>query len=156
MLLRTIQGEDTRFFTLDRLRVRTEIDEDGGVCNSEATLAIRVQDARELVVAEGNGPVDALSNALRKALRCFYPDLDQVHLSDYKVRVLNSDDGTAAAVRVLVEHRDGERRWHTVGVSTNILEASWQALADGIRYYLLKKRQGELAASAALASAQRT
>ncbi len=156
LLLRTIQGEDTRFFALDRLRVRTEIDEDGGVCNSEATLAIRVQGARELVVAEGNGPVDALSNALRKALRCFYPDLDQVHLSDYKVRVLNSDDGTAAAVRVLVEHRDGERRWHTVGVSTNILEASWQALADGVRYYLLKKRQGELAASAALASAQRT
>jgi 2-isopropylmalate synthase len=141
LLLRTIKGEDTRFFRLDRLRVRTEIDKEGGYCYSEATLALQVGSERELVVAEGNGPVDALSNALRKALRRFYPDFDQVHLSDYKVRVLNSDDGTAAAVRVLVEHRDGERRWHTVGVSTNILEASWQALADGIRYYLLRRSE---------------
>jgi 2-isopropylmalate synthase len=99
---------------------------------------MRVQGARALAVAEGEGPVDAMSKALRKALADSYPELTPVHLTDYKVRVLDPELGTAASVRVLVEHQDGSRTWNTVGVSTNIIEASWQALADGIRYHLLR------------------
>jgi 2-isopropylmalate synthase len=98
---------------------------------------MNVQDHRELAVAEGNGPVDALSNAMRKALRSLYPSLDDVRLTDYKVRVLTPQDGTAATVRVLIEHSDNGSSWNTVGVSENIIEASWQALADGLRYHLL-------------------
>ena len=137
LLLRTIQGEQTDFFSLERLRVRSEKGGSGVDC-SEATIVVAVQGYRELAVAEGIGPVDALSKALHKALCRFYPSLQTVRLADYKVRVLNPEDATAAVVRVLIEHHDhGERSWHTVGVSANILEASWQALADGIRYHLL-------------------
>ena len=137
LLLRTIRGEQTDFFSLDRLRVRSEQGGGGMEC-SEATVAVLVQGHRELAVAEGVGPVDALSKALHKALCRFYPCLEAVRLADYKVRVLNPEDATAAAVRVLIEHhdQDGEHSWHTVGVSANILEASWQALADGIRFFL--------------------
>ena len=136
LLLRTIRGESTDFFERERLRVRSEQDESGVDC-VEATLVMHVQDDRRIVAAEGEGPVDALSSALRKALDAFYPSLNKVRLSDYKVRVLTPQDGTAASVRVLVEHRAGEKIWNTVGVSSNILEASWQAIADGIRYHLL-------------------
>ena len=136
LLLRTIRGEDTNFFKMERLRVRSEQDENGVDC-VEATLVMHVRDQRKIVAAEGRGPVDALSHALRKALDAVYPTLSEVRLSDYKVRVLTPQDGTAASVRVLVEHRAGEEIWNTVGVSSNILEASWQAIADGIRYYLL-------------------
>jgi 2-isopropylmalate synthase len=135
LLIRTIQGEDTDYFNLERLRVRSE-DGQGGAC-SEATLAIDVGDHRALVAAEGSGPVDAMSNALREALLGFYPELNDVRLSDYKVRVLNPEEGTAAQVRVLIEHHVDGRSWHTVGVSNNIIDASWQALSDGIRYHLL-------------------
>lgn len=138
LLLRAIQGEDTSFFELERLRVRTEM---GGSDHSEATVALRVADHRELVVGEGNGPVDAMASALRKALKGIYPELERIHLTDYKVRVLTPDRGTAAMVRVLIELRNGASAWNTVGVSTNIIEASWQALADGIRYYLLRMRK---------------
>lgn len=137
LLLRTIRGEATEFFTLERLRVRSEMNASGGE-GAEATIAVRVQGRRELTAAEGNGPVDALSNALRKALCTFYPSLADVRLADYKVRVVNPEEGTGAVVRVLVEHRDDTRSWNTVGVSANILEASWQALADGLRYHLLR------------------
>lgn len=136
LLLRGMQGEQAEFFTLERLRVRTEMDA-SGVEHSEATLVVHVDDSRELVADEGAGPVDALSRAMRKALVGFYPDLEPVRLTDYKVRVLNPGAGTAAQVRVLIQHSDGVRSWNTVGVSENILEASWQALADGIRYHLL-------------------
>ena len=135
LLLRAIQGEETNFFSLERLHVRSE-HSDAGEEYSEATIVVRVQGHRELAVAEGVGPVDALSQALHEALCRSYPSLEAVRLADYKVRVLNPKDATAAVVRVLVEHHDGERSWHTVGVSANILEASWQALADGIRYHL--------------------
>ena len=137
LLLRSIRGEVTEMFTLDRLRVHSEQHERGAI-SSEATVAIFVDGARELAVAEGVGPVDALSKALQKALCRSFPRLSAVRLADYKVRVLNPEDATAAAVRVLIEHRDdtGEYWWHTVGVSTNILEASWQALSEGIQYYL--------------------
>ena len=134
LLIRTLQGEDHTYFTLERLRVRSE-DGNGGTC-SEATLALDVEGKRTLVAAEGTGPVDAMSNALRQALSGFYPRLNSVRLSDYKVRVLTPEDGTAAQVRVLMEHSDHAIRWHTVGVSNNIMEASWQALSDGLRYHL--------------------
>ena len=144
LLLRTIQGEATHFFERERLRVRSEQDEAGASC-VEATLVLRVQNHRQIVAAEGDGPVDALSNALRKALGAFYPSLEAVRLSDYKVRVLTPQDGTAASVRVLVEHRtEQDEAWNTVGVSTNILEASWQALADGLRYRLLHTKAAAL------------
>ena len=137
LLLRTVRGEQTDFFSLDRLRVHSE-QSGGKMERSEATVAVLVQGHRELAVAEGVGPVDALSKALHKALCRFYPRLEAVRLADYKVRVLNPEDATAAVVRVLIEHHDtgGEHSWHTVGVSANILEASWQALADGIRFFL--------------------
>ena len=136
LLLRAIQGEETDYFALERLRVRSEKDGDEFE-TSEATIVIRVEGQTELVAAEGVGPVDALSLALKKALISFYPQLEDVRLTDYKVRVLTPRDGTAASVRVLVEHQDGQNVWNTVGVSDNILEASWQALADGVRYHLL-------------------
>jgi len=151
LLLRTIRGETLDFFTLERLRVRSEQDATGTAC-VEASVVIQVGDAREIVAAEGSGPVDALSSALRKALHPFYPTLSATRLSDYKVRVLTPQDGTGAAVRVLVEHRaDDGTTWNTVGVSTNILEASCQALADGIRYHLVSK-QGETEASVSVAA----
>ncbi|MCK9910191.1 hypothetical protein MXD81_13685, partial [Microbacteriaceae bacterium K1510] len=88
--------------------------------------------------AEGNGPVNALDNALRKALETHFPSLAEMHLADYKVRVLDESEATAAKVRVLIESvRNGER-WSTVGVSTNVIEASWEALFDSIRYLLWK------------------
>ena len=134
LLLRTLQDEVPDFFGLDRMRVWSGQDDEAQTV--EASLALTVQDERTLAVAEGNGPVDALSNAMREGLLSFYPSLDGVRLSDYKVRVLTPQDGTAATVRVLIEHGDGARTWNTVGVSENILDASWQALADGMRYAL--------------------
>ena len=86
---------------------------------------------------EGNGPVNALDVALRKALRPVYPAIDSFRLVDYKVRILDGQNGTAATTRVLIDTRNGHRRWSTVGASTNIIEASWQALADSIEYGLL-------------------
>ncbi len=137
LLLRKIQGEKTDFFQLERLRVRSELNNEEADC-SEATIVVTVDGRRELIVAEGVGPVDALSNALRKVLVSFYPGLEDVRLADYKVRVVSPEDGTGAFVRVLVEHTDGSATWSTVGVSANILEASWQALADGVRYQLMR------------------
>ena len=89
-------------------------------------------------VAEGDGPVDALNNALRKALQPIYPELGEMKLVDYKVRVLNSDAATAATTRVVIESKDGDERWGTVGVSENVVEASWIALCDSIEYKLSK------------------
>ena len=109
--------------------------------NSSATIKIRVGDKEEITAAEGDGPVHALDSALRKALYVFYPELRKSRLSDYKVRVLNPQAATAAKVRVLIESTDGEDVWSTVGVSTDIIEASWIALVDSIEYKLLKERQ---------------
>jgi 2-isopropylmalate synthase len=104
---------------------------------SEATVKVRVGDEIFHEVAEGNGPVNAMNLALRKAIQQFYPRLGEVHLTDYKVRILDSQSGTAAMVRVLIDSTDGERSWTTVGASTNIIEASWIALADGVEYFIL-------------------
>ncbi|MGH6798479.1 MAG: alpha-isopropylmalate synthase regulatory domain-containing protein, partial [Roseiarcus sp.] len=91
--------------------------------------------------AEGNGPVNALDAALRKALTPSYPEIGATQLFDYKVRVLDGRDGTAASVRVLVESGDHHRRWNTVGCSTNIIEASWSALADAFEYAIIATRE---------------
>ncbi len=104
---------------------------------SEATVKVRVGDRIFHEVAEGNGPVNALNLALRKAIEQFYPRLSKVHLKDYRVRILDSTSGTGAKVRVLIDCTDGERMWSTVGASTNIIEASWRALSDAVEYFVL-------------------
>jgi 2-isopropylmalate synthase len=106
---------------------------------TEATVKVRVGEQEIHTVATGNGPVHALGRALGRALRDTYPELDQVHLTDYKVRILDSDAGTAATTRVLIDFQHGPRAWSTVGASTNIIEASWQALADSMEYALLDR-----------------
>jgi len=104
---------------------------------AEASVKVRVGPQLVHTVAEGNGPVNALDAALRKALLDVYPQLSSVKLVDYKVRILNGDTGTAAQVRVLIDTKNGARRWSTVGASTNIIEASWRALADSMEYAVL-------------------
>jgi len=106
---------------------------------SEATIKVKVDDRIVHTAAEGDGPVDALDKALRKALLQFYPDLMAVKLIDYKVRILEETAGTASQVRVLIESSDGRENWRTVGSSTNIIEASWLALADSMEYWLTKR-----------------
>jgi 2-isopropylmalate synthase len=107
---------------------------------AEATVKVRVEDQVKLTAAEGSGPVDALASALHNALSDVHPELRSVRLTDYKVRILNSDKGTAATVRVLIDFQDGEATWTTVGASPNIIEASWQALSDSMEYALLAAR----------------
>ena len=108
---------------------------------SEATIKVETPLGKQYTVAEGNGPVNALDKALRKALEEFYPNLSEVQLVDYKVRILDEYAGTAAKVRVLIESTDGKRRWGTVGVHENVIEASWQALVDSIEYKLMKDEE---------------
>ena len=106
---------------------------------TEATVKIRVNGQKQLTVAEGDGPVHALDSALRKALARFYPELAEIKLTDFKVRVVNVREGTAARVRTIIDSSDGEETWSTVGVSTNMIEASWHALVDSVLYGLHKK-----------------
>jgi len=106
---------------------------------AEAMVKVKVNGELVHTAAEGNGPVNALDAALRKALVRFYPALERVKLVDYKVRILEESAGTAAQVRVLIESSDGEAEWRTVGASPNIIEASWQALADSLEYWLWKR-----------------
>ncbi len=108
---------------------------------SEATVKIRIGNTILHEVADGNGPVNALNRALRKAIREYYPRIHDVHLSDYKVRILDSASGTAAMTRVLIDFTDGERSWTTVGASTNIIEASWIALSDAMEYFILTETE---------------
>jgi 2-isopropylmalate synthase len=108
---------------------------------SEAIVKVKVGAEVMHTAAEGNGPVNALDQALRKALLQFYPQLAQIRLIDYKVRILEESMGTSSLVRVLIESSDGVDEWQTVGSSTNIIEASWLALADGLEYWLLKQRE---------------
>jgi 2-isopropylmalate synthase len=103
---------------------------------AEATIKLVVNGEELHTVAEGNGPVDALDNAMRKALLPVYPELAQFQLADYKVRILDGENGTASTTRVLIDTRNGYHRWSTVGASTNIIEASWLALADSVEYGL--------------------
>ncbi len=110
---------------------------------SEATVKVKIGDRIFHTAAEGNGPVNALDNALRKALLQFYPQLANVQLTDYKVRILNPHAATAATVRVLIDSADGQRRWTTVGVSPNIIEASWLALTDSVEFALMQPHTAE-------------
>jgi len=142
LLMKKAVGGYRRFFELIGFRVIVEKRREDEEAVSEATIQLKVGGVIEHTAAEGRGPVGALDNALRKALEKFYPELQEVRLLDYKVRVLAAGMGTAARVRVLIESGDAEHKWGTVGVSENIIEASWQALADSIEYKLLRNRSG--------------
>ena len=135
MLMRRLQPDYKPPFELVDFMVVVENREGRGVF-AEATVKVKVQGETIHTAAEGNGPVDALDNALRKALVPVYPALEEFHLVDYKVRILDGQNGTAATTRVLIDTRNGAHRWSTVGASTNIIEASWLALADSVEYGL--------------------
>ncbi|HHN46692.1 MAG TPA: citramalate synthase, partial [Planctomycetes bacterium] len=137
LLVRRILGEFRPFFKL--LGFHITIDHRNGVLDaSQATVKIQVRNEEELSAAEGNGPVNALDRALRKALVRFYPVLEEMSLVNYKVRIVNAQAATGAKVRVMIESRDAQSHWSTVGVSANIIEASWIALVDSVEYKLLK------------------
>ena len=137
LLMKKESGTYRKFFDLEGFRVIIESDSKGEL-RSEATVKVSVRGVEEHTAAEGDGPVDALDNALRKALEKFYPELKDVALTDFKVRVIDANKGTAAKVRVLIESKDARDEWGTIGVSDNIIEASWEALVDSIEYKLLK------------------
>jgi len=139
LLMRKAMGTHRPSFHLLGFRVIVEKRQDHGASSSEATVMVKVGEVVEHAAAVGAGPVNALDHALRKALEKFYPQLREVKLLDYKVRVLSADRGTESKVRVLIESGDHKDKWGTVGVSVNIMEASWQALADSIEYKLLAK-----------------
>jgi 2-isopropylmalate synthase len=138
LLIQEALGKKKKNFELVGFRVIDEKRTENEPPISEATIMVRVDGQVEHAAAMGNGPVNALDQALRRALTKFYPALKQVELLDYKVRVLSSGEGTAAVVRVLIESGDGKDHWGTVGVSQNVIEASWQALVDSIDYKLYK------------------
>ncbi len=149
LLMRRATGWDQPWFTVESFRVITDNlplgDLTGGApgtsapagVSTEATIKVHVGADRFVETAEGNGPVNALDRALRRALGDRYPALDRVHLTDYKVRVLDTGKGTGAITRVLIDSTNGDRNWTTIGVSDNIIEASWQALYDSLVYGLL-------------------
>jgi 2-isopropylmalate synthase len=136
LLLKRAFKKYKRFFELEGFKVVTE--HKGNRLLSEATIKVKVNRIVEHTAAEGDGPINALDNALRKALLEFYPSLAEMHLTDFKVRVLDEKAGTAAKVRVLIQSSDVKDSWWTIGVSENIIEASWNALVDSIEYKLLK------------------
>ncbi len=141
LLMRAATGWKQTFFSLESHRVITDFREDGSFV-TEATVKVIVGDDRIIATAEGNGPVNALDAALRKAIGPVFPELAHVHLTDFKVRVLDTRQGTAAVTRVLIDTSDGERTWTTIGVSENIIEASWEALQDSIVFGLLLRGAG--------------
>jgi 2-isopropylmalate synthase len=143
LMQKALDGDRVRHFRLIGFRVIDEKRHEGEASIAEATIMLEGPDGQvEHTAAQGNGPVNALDQALRKALSKFYPEVEQVRLHDYKVRVLGGTEGTAAVVRVLVESGDERERWGTVGVSHNVVEASWQALVDSMEYKLYKERRG--------------
>jgi 2-isopropylmalate synthase len=145
LLMRRAAGWDPTWFRVESFRVITDDltpttpagDTPDGV-TTEATIKVMVGVDRVIATAEGNGPVNALDLALRQALGNRFPALEHLHLTDYKVRVLDTAKGTGAITRVLLDSTDGEETWTTIGVSENIIEASWQALSDSIVYGLLR------------------
>jgi 2-isopropylmalate synthase len=140
LMLRRLQPDYCPPFDLVDFTVIVQRRHDRGLC-ADATVKVRVHGQLLHTAAEGNGPVNALDAALRKALCDVYPALAAVRLSDYKVRILAGENGTAAGVRVLIDSEDGRHRWSTIGASTNIIEASWQALADSMEYALLNGKR---------------
>lgn len=137
LLIRKQLGKYRPFFELESFKLITEQPSKSDH-SASALIKVKVDGKSEITAAEGHGPVHALDRALRKALEVFYPELSSVHLTDFKVRVIDSKSATAARVRVLIESTDGESVWSTVGVSTDIIEASWIALVDSIEYKLIK------------------
>ena len=143
LLTRKVFDDYQPFFNLLGFRVIIEKVSERSL-HAEATIKVKAPNGEiEHTAADGDGPVNALDNALRKALERFYPSLKDVYLTDYKVRVLDTQDGTAAKVRVLIEASDGHDHWGTVGVSENIIQASWEALTDSLEYKLHKDREKE-------------
>lgn len=139
LIIRKILGRYHSFFDLREFKVIVSEPSAEGY-NSSAMIKIKVDGQEEITAAEGDGPVNALDKAVRKALERFYPQIGEMKLTDYKVRVLDSASATAAKVRVLIESTDGREVWTTIGVSTDIIDASWKALVDSIEYKLLKDK----------------
>lgn len=137
LLMRKAGGWSQKFFSLESFRVITDHREGFGAV-TEATVKILVDNSRMIATSEGNGPVNALDAALRKALTPYFEELSKVHLTDFRVRVLDSSLGSGAVVRVLLDSSDGDETWSTMGVSENIIDASWQALIDSIVMGLVK------------------
>jgi 2-isopropylmalate synthase len=138
LLIRRALTHDPPPFVVDAYNVSVRRDDGGSVC--EAVVKVRIGDQSEHRVADGDGPVNALDGALRAALVRYFPQLAEVRLIDYKVRIIDSRSGTAARTRVLIESTDGTAEWGTVGVDDNIVEASLQALVDSLEYALVKAR----------------
>ncbi len=136
LLMHDALGDKEVFFEFIGFRVIVEKRQEDEEPVTEATVKIRVNGVQEVTAAEGTGPVDALDRAIKKALTKFYPELEEVNLLDYKVRILDEKKGTRSKIRVLVESGDHHSKWGTVGVSENIIEASWQALIDSLEYKL--------------------
>jgi 2-isopropylmalate synthase len=140
LLMRRSAGWEQGYFRVESMRVITD-ELPSGDFTTEATVKVWVGDDRRVFTAEGNGPVNAIDKALRSALNGAYPRLDRVHLTDFKVRILDGAGATGAVTRVLIDATDGERDWTTIGVSANIIEASWRALEESIVYGLLQSSQ---------------
>src|SRR5262249_16901521 len=141
LLLRRETGSYASLFRLEGLRVIGEQREDGKVV-TEATIKVWVDGERYLRTAEGNGPVNALDRALRGAISDRHPHLADIELTNYKVRILDEHHGTGAVTRVLLDSSDGEREWGSIGVSENIIEASWEALVDSLEYAFQPRPEG--------------
>ena len=141
LLIHKLLGRFQPFFALNEYNVSIHEFSANRNNNAVAKVKISVGDQVESVSAEGDGPVNALDKAIRKALERFYPQISEVRLVDYKVRVLDSDKATAAKVRVLIESADQNGSWTTIGVSTDIIDASWRAMLDAIEYKLLRDSQ---------------
>ncbi len=137
LLVQRLLGKAKQFFEIRSVAVRAE-NIGNAIPTSLAEVKLAAKGREHFEVAEGDGPVNALDKALRKALRSAYPVIEKIHLTDYKVRVVNSEAGTAAKVRVFIEFQDEEKSWTTVGVHENIVEASWRALIEAVEYKLLK------------------
>jgi 2-isopropylmalate synthase len=146
LLMRRSTGWEPNWFRVESFRVITDdvvgvstlTDKTGATVMTEATVKVHIGGRRVVATAEGNGPVNALDRALRIALNGSFPALERLHLTDYKVRVLDTNKGTGAATRVLIDSSDGDATWTTIGVNENIIEASWQALLDSIHFGLLR------------------
>lgn len=141
ILVQKILKRHKSFFELEGFRVMVEKRGKDEPCISEATVKIRVNNEIEHAVAEGDGPVNALDTALRKVLTRFYPEIAHVALTDFRVRILDPREATAAKTRVVIESSDGRETWGTVGVSGNIIEASWEALVDSVEYKLFRSEE---------------
>ena len=142
-------GREVKFFELEKLNVTDEQGLQSSGKTAYATVKVKVGNKSEITAAEGDGPVNAIDCALRKALEVFYPEIGEVRLTDYKVRVIDSRAATAATVRVFIESTDGHDYWTTVGVAVDIIAASTKALTDAIEYKLLKTHLAKTAAEPA-------